>query len=129
MREILPHFLALLITSGVQLFLRPHFYALICVIGQWPEIQIDIVNRIGSITTKLGNDGTPAEQRNDGTTERRGRPRETERSLGYRRSKTCVVGPWTRGGAARRGQRLTERPPRLEDGVKTESNENKSCQT
>ena len=26
--------------------LRPHFYALICVIGQWPEIQIDIVNRI-----------------------------------------------------------------------------------
>jgi hypothetical protein len=55
---------------------------------------------------------------------------ETERPLDYRiRSKTCVEGPWTRGGAARRGQRHTERPPRLEDGVSTDSNENKSCQT
>ena len=31
---------------GAVLSKRPHFYALICVIGQWPEIQIDIVNRI-----------------------------------------------------------------------------------
>ena len=33
---------------------RPHFYAQICVIGQWPEIQIDIVNRI--ITIEKGDE-------------------------------------------------------------------------
>ena len=43
----LPHLLSLLIEFlGEILELRPHFYALICVTGQWPEIQIDIVNRI-----------------------------------------------------------------------------------
>ena len=28
-------------------------YALICVIGQWPDIQIDIVNRISCVTQLL----------------------------------------------------------------------------
>ena len=34
---------------GEILELRPYFYALICVMGQLPEIQIDIVNRVNSI--------------------------------------------------------------------------------
>ena len=47
MREILPHLLSLLRASEVQpFFLRPYFYALICVMGQLPEIQTDIVKRI-----------------------------------------------------------------------------------
>ena len=70
-------------------------------------------------------------QRSNKTTAQRsitGGREESERPHDYSRSKTCVAVD-RGGGTARRGQRLNERPPRLEDGVNTDSNETKSCQT